>query len=432
MSYRPRIIDDQLRALLARCPAVLLDGARGIGKSTTGGEHAATVYDMEDPQTRQDLQERHLQMMSAERPIFIDEWLRYPQSMNLVKLAVDRDRSPGQFIMAGTPSTPRDTSVHTGGMRVVDLEMRPMSLAERGLCVPSVSLRGLLAGDRDAVGGSCEVTKSDYAREIVRSGFPALVFERHEPAVLEAYLEGYIARLPAVDMRYVEQRRRRFPIGPVRDWLTAYARETSRMSSYATMRDNAHIDEGDPPARQTAANYRRLMTELGVIDPLRAWQCPVQLNPKPVRRSMHHLVDPALAAHLLEVAALPRLLDMDHAASRQPDYAFGAQLFQSLVTQSVRTYARANNAKTRWLRTQRDGRGGEREIDIIVADPDSRAIAIEVKFGATVNADTVKHLKWLRNELGNLWIDGIVINTGTTAYRRNDGIAVIPAALLGP
>lgn len=431
MDYFPRIIDAQLQHLLERCPAVVIDGARGIGKTMTGSEHAATVYDMDDPETREDMAGNHRLMLSAPKPIFIDEWLRYPQSMNLVKMVVDKDRTPGQFIMASTPTTSRQRGIHSGALRVADLFMRPMSLAERRICAPTVSLGQLLDGGRDDTAGTSAVTKADYLKQVIRSGFPALHYETDDPVAADAYLEGYLSRLPAVDMKVAAGRRQRFPAGPVRQWLAAYAQETSRITSFATMRDNAHAGDGETPAEQTAAKYRDLIAELGVIEPLPPWKCLLPLTPPPIKKHMHHLVDPALAAHLLDVKSIPDLLTSD-ASGVGPAADIGSQLFQSLVTQSVRVYAEACGAKVRWLRTKKDGRGGEREIDLVVVRNDGRIVAIEVKFGQTIGSRAFRNLRWLRGQIGSHWIDGVVINAGRNAGRTEDGIAVVPAALLGP
>ena len=103
------------------------------------------------------------------------------------------------------------------------------------------------------------------------------------------------------------------------------------------------------------------------------------------------------------------------------------RLFESLVTLSLRVYAQAVEARLRHLRLH----GGGREVDLIVERNDQRIIAIEVKLGRTVNDDDVRHLHWLRGKMGEDMLDAVVIHTGPEAYRRKDGVAVVPAALLG-
>jgi hypothetical protein len=103
-------------------------------------------------------------------------------------------------------------------------------------------------------------------------------------------------------------------------------------------------------------------------------------------------------------------------------------LFESLVTQSVRVYAEATNAQIGHLRTKNT----EHEVDLIVEGDDRQVVAIEVKLAATVDDKDVRHLNWLHSAVGDRLADRIVITTGEFAYRRKDGVAVIPLALLGP
>jgi predicted AAA+ superfamily ATPase len=107
---------------------------------------------------------------------------------------------------------------------------------------------------------------------------------------------------------------------------------------------------------------------------------------------------------------------------------FLGALFESLVTQSVRVYAQATEAEVRHLRTAR----GEREVDLIVEDRGGELVAFEVKLSATVDDADVRHLRWLCDQVGDDLRSAAVINTGRRAYRRADGILVIPFALLGP
>jgi hypothetical protein len=103
-------------------------------------------------------------------------------------------------------------------------------------------------------------------------------------------------------------------------------------------------------------------------------------------------------------------------------------LFESLVTLSVRAYAQAAEARVRHLRTKE----GRQEVDLIVERRDQRIVAIETKLSGAVTDDDVRHLLWLREILGDDALDLVVVNTGPFAYRRPDGVAVVPAALLGP
>ena len=142
---------------------------------------------------------------------------------------------------------------------------------------------------------------------------------------------------------------------------------------------------------------------------------------------MHQLADPALAARLLGVDT-GALIDGAPAGPPIPrEGTLLGALFESLVTLSVRTYpAQCNEARVGHLRT----RGGEHEVDLIVERRDGRVVALEVKLSATVDDADTRHLAWLAQRLGPDLLDATVITTGHEAYRRADGIGVIPAGLL--
>lgn len=141
----------------------------------------------------------------------------------------------------------------------------------------------------------------------------------------------------------------------------------------------------------------------------------------------HHLVDPALAARLAGVGARGLLVGEGEMISPTTSTWLGA-LFESLAVQSVRVYADAFGAQVSHLRTK----NGDHEVDIIVETPEQKVIALEAKLSDTVSDDDVKHLRWLKSQIGPRLTDAVVLNTGPYAYRRPDGVAVVPLALLGP
>ena len=142
----------------------------------------------------------------------------------------------------------------------------------------------------------------------------------------------------------------------------------------------------------------------------------------------HQLVDPALAARLLGIGpdALLQGVDSDPVIPR--DGTLLGSLFESLVTLDVRVYAQAAEADVKHLRTA----SGEHEVDLIVERPGGHGVlAIEVKLASVIDDTDLNHLTWLKRRIGDDLLDAVVVTTGTTAYRRPDGIGVVPAALLG-
>jgi predicted AAA+ superfamily ATPase len=141
---------------------------------------------------------------------------------------------------------------------------------------------------------------------------------------------------------------------------------------------------------------------------------------------VHQLADPALAARLLGVDVDALLADAPAGPPIPRDGTLLGALFESLMTLSIRTYAQANEARVSHLRT----RGGEHEIDLILERGDGRIVAIEIKLTANVRDSDLRHIEWFQSNIGDDLLDAIVITTGTDAYRRADGIGIVPAALL--
>lgn len=422
-SYLPRTVDDELDELLPSLPAVALDGAKGVGKTLTARRRARTVHDLDAPGAVELFEADPRRLLDGEPPVLLDEWQRVPSSWDLVRRAVDDDPSPGRFLLAGS-AAPTGGGTHSGAGRIVRVRMRPLTLAERGIDVPTVSVSHLLGGDRPPLDGSTSVGLATYASEICRSGLPGL--RGLTGRALRAQLDGYLERIIDRDFADVGQPIR--TAGALRRWMTAYGAATATTAAYDVIRDAATPGEHDKPAKATVQAYRETLERLWILDPLPAW-LPTSSHLRRLGSApRHHLADPALAARLLGIDA-DALLDASAAGPLTPrDGTLLGQLFESLVTLDVRVHAQRAEARVGHLRTH----GGDHEVDLIVERGDHRVLAIEVKLAHTVRDDDLRHLRWLRDRLGNDLLDAIVITTGSDAYRRSDGIGVVPAALLGP
>lgn len=363
-------------------------------------------------------------LIGGDPPVLLDEWQRIPPSWDLVRRAVDDDGSPGRFLLTGSAATSAE-GTHSGAGRIVRLRMRPMTLSERGVAEPTVSLRDLLAGGRTSLRGSTAIALDRYAEEVCLSGFPGL---RSLPQrALRAQLDGYLDRIIDRDLEEEVGQPVR-TVGALRRWLTAYGAATATTAAYDVIRDAATPGERDKPAKTTALAYRDALERLWILDPLPAWLPTLSHLRRLGSAPRHHLADPALAARLLGVEP-GALLDVGtRGPFTQRDGTLLGQLFESLVALDVRVYAQGAHARVGHLRTH----GGEHEVDLIVERGDHRVVAIEVKLTHTVRDDDVRHLRWLRDQLGDDVLDAIVVTTGSDAYRRTDGIGVVPAALLGP
>ncbi|MEJ6550613.1 DUF4143 domain-containing protein [Corynebacterium sp. USCH3] len=426
VSYLPRVVDDELRMLLEGVPAIALQGPKGVGKTASAERFATSVLRLDRPGQLETLKADRGVIDSLDPPVLVDEWQLDPPIWDAVRRSVDDDRSPGRFLMTGS-ANPRDTRVHSGAGRIVNLRMRPLSFSERQLENPTVSLRGLLEGTQEVVGGRTAVTLVDYTREILASGFPGIRegADRFRMRELGGYLDLALSQeVPALGI--VHRRPQ-----SLRSWLQAYAAATSTTASFQSIADA--VSPTERPSKDTVLDYRDALSNLWLLDPVPAWS-PRGVGVKRLGSApKHQLADPALAARLLG-ATQRSLLGSTTDADRLPEFRkfrdgplLGA-LFEALVTLSVRVLAQALDLEVTHLRTQ----GGDREVDMILTSDEGDIIAVEVKLAEDVGSRDVRHLNWLHQQLSDRIIDKVIVTTGEFAYRRDDGVAVVPLALLGP
>lgn len=274
------------------------------------------------------------------------------------------------------------------------------------------------------MGGSTELGLVQYTEEIIGSGFPGI---RTLPGrARRVRVDGYISRIIDRDFGDELGQQVRRP-DTLRRWMMAYAAATSTVTSLEKIRDAATHSEATP-AKTTVLGYRDALVRLFILDPVDG-RAPTNNHLKRLTQSAkHHIADPALAAALLGMTT-EKLLKGEGGLDAIPrDATFLGALFESLVTLSVRVYAQAAEAQVRHLRT----RSGDREVDLIVEGRAGEIVALEVKLSATVDGDDVAHLRWLRDQMKGDLRAAVVVTTGPHAYRRPDGIYVVPLALLGP
>jgi predicted AAA+ superfamily ATPase len=208
-------------------------------------------------------------------------------------------------------------------------------------------------------------------------------------------------------------------------WLRGYAAAVATDSSYTEITDAATAGISDKPAAKTTLSYREALQNLWLIDELEPWSYGQNYFSRLKQTPKHYLADPSFAASLLQ-------LDEGMLVNRQSsrlDEKYGniaGRLFESLVFQSLRCYAGVNEAQVSYLRL----RNGDREVDFILQSG-HRILAVEAKMTAMVTDDHVRNLIWLKRHIGRDLLDAMIVYTGQVAYRRPDGVAVVPAALLG-
>ena len=423
MPYTPRILDSELDEILASLPALAIEGPKGVGKTETASRRAATINQLDDPARLALAESDPSLLLSAEKPILLDEWQRLPETWDLVRRAVDKGAAPESFLLTGSAS-PDGAGRHSGAGRIPTIRMRPLTLAERLDDPPSVSLAELLEGGRPSLRGETSIGLEDYVDEILASGLPGL--RGLSDRVLRLQLDSYIERI--VDRDFPELGHAVRNPGGLRRWMAAYAAATATTTSFEKIRAAATGDEGEQLSKDAARPYRAVLERLWLLDPVPAWQPTRRHLSRLTAASKHHLADPALAARLLGATRAALLENADLGPPLPRDGTLLGALFESLATLCIRVYAQRAEARTGHLRTF----SGNREIDLIVEAHDKRVIAIEVKLKRTIKDDDTRNLRWLMETIGDELLDAIIVSTGEAAYRRSDGIGVVPAALLGP
>jgi predicted AAA+ superfamily ATPase len=342
----------------------------------------------------------------------------------VVRRIVDEDQAQGHFILTGSASE-RGLNIHSGAARIVEIQMRPLSMEERQVSTPVIHLGDLLNSEPlTHFYEKSELTLEEYAHEIFISGFPGI--RHYSDRMVKAQLDGYIAAIIKKELlEYGISVRKPLVL---KSWMTAYAAATATTASYSTILKASTPGEDKKPSKDTTLVYRDILDSLYITDRVEPWLPTDNLFSALGKTPKHYLVDSALAARLLRLSETS-LLD----GTRRPmiganrDNSVLGRLFENMVASSLKVYAQKNDADLFHLRTP-DGR---HEVDFIIEN-ESVIIGIEVKLSHQVAKEDMRHLDWLGTKLApdKRYIK-MVINTGTHAYRRDDQTIVVPFALLG-
>lgn len=413
--YLPRYLDEELRELFTQLPAIAIDGAKGVGKTETAQRWVEHVLALDNPEVRQLIAADTVNQLTKYATTCIDEWQKYPPVWDAVRRLVDQ-QTPNRFLLTGSATPVSGVDTHSGAGRIASLRLRPLSLAERPSTSPSVFISRLFLGDAE-ISGETNFGLPDYAKAICETGMPQIF--RASPRARRILIDGYIQRI--IDHDIPEQGVLMRKPQNLRAWMSAYAAASSTTASYSAILDAASPGEPDKPAKSTTQNIRELLTQLRILDPVPGWTPTGTSLKRLTFGPKHQLFDPGIAAAL--TGTTPETLLSGNPGSME---TFG-QLFEALATLTVRAAGQAAEAKCYHLRT----RAGEHEIDLILERYDGKVIAFEVKLATTVSENDLKHLHWLGEQIGKRLVERIVITTGQFAFRRPDGIAIVPLALLG-
>ena len=416
MTYRRRVVDSELAERLKATGAVVIEGPRACGKTTTAREIAASEARLDvDDVARRLARLEPARVLVGDVPRLIDEWQLEPAVWNHVRRAVDDRGLPGQFILTGSAIPADDATRHTGAGRLTRLRMRPFSLFELGRSSGEVSLAGLLDGARPAAGRTV-IVLDDLAELICVGGWPVNLGRATELA-LRANAD-HLDEIRRLDIANGDDKRR----DPVRVGmlLRSLARNVATSAATATLASDT--GEGVSAIKEhTAAAYLRALERIMIVENQPAW--PTHLRSRSVlrRKPVRHLADPSLAVAAVRATPARLLRDLD----------FLGFLFESMVIRDLRVYAQAADAEVFHYREK-----AGLEVDAIVQGNDGRWAAFEVKLGEGRADEAANNLLRLAEKvdpdrMGKPAALGVIVSSGY-GYTREDGVSVIPIGALGP
>ena len=416
MTYHSRIVDRELSERLRGTGAVVVEGPRACGKTTTALHVAASEVRLDvDAEARRLAGLEPARLLLGAVPRLIDEWQLEPAIWNHVRRAVDDRRLPGQFILTGSAIPADDATRHTGAGRLTRLRMRPLSLFELGHSSGEVSLGGLLDGTRAEASRSV-IVLDDVAELICVGGWPVNLGSSTQTALRAN--RDHLDEIRRLDLANGDDRSR----DPVRVGmlLRSLARNVATPAATATLA--SETGEGVSAIKaHTAADYLTALERIMIVENQPAW--PTHLRSRSVLRNkpIRHLADPSLAVAAVRATPGRLLRDLD----------FLGLLFESMVVRDLRVYAQAADAEVFHYR-EKSGL----EVDAIVQANDGRWAAFEVKLGEGRADDGAENLLRLAERvdperMGEPAALGVIVSGGY-GYTREDGVSVIPVGALGP
>jgi uncharacterized protein len=411
LAYNPRLVDPLLDELLAQVAAVMITGPRACGKTTTASRRAATIVQLNaEAQAAAFEADPDAALRDLDEPVLLDEWQEVPGVFGAARRAVDTDPRPNRFYLTGSVRAEHDNEVWPGTGRFVRLAMYPMTVRERiGDAAKKPFVDMLADGDPLTVPPNSPDLRG-YVELSMGSGFPnAALMLSGRPRGM--WLQSYLEDLLTHDVEELEgSSSRRRDTERLRRYFEAYALNSAGVADHKTIFDAAGLN------KRTATEYEGLLTRLLVADPMPAWTS--NRLKRLVRLPKRYLVDSALITTALRLtpqgvlsdgALLGRVLDTFVVAQLRPE-----------------TVVAESEPRLFHLRTE----AGRHEVDVLVELGGQRVIAIEIKAAAAPTAGAARHLSWLREQLGDRFVAGVVLHTGPRLYELSDGILAAPISTL--
>lgn len=421
-AYKPRIADQMLAARLRRAGAILIEGPKWCGKTTTAEQQASSVLYMADPMRKQqNLQAAKInvkQLLDGDTPRLIDEWQIAPSLWDSIRFEVDHRSGHGHFILTGSsvpPST--DEIMHSGAGRFTKLKMRTMSLFESGDSTGMISLSDLFNSEKKNLSGKSNLDINRLAYLICRGGWPGTLDMSETDALAQAFdyydvvCDSDISRID--DVQRDPQR--------VRLLMRSYARHQGTMATIGTILEDLKANETSTLSDNTVYDYIKALKKIFVIEDLPAWN-PNLRSKTAIRTSdNHYFIDPSIATAALGAGPNDLLNDLE---------TMGL-LFETLAVRDLRVYADALAGK---VYHYRDKKG--LECDAVVHLRNGSYGLVEIKLGSDTSIDEgVKSLKTLASEIDTTRMKApsfmmVLTGIGDFGYQRDDGVYVVPVGCL--
>lgn len=427
MTYKVRIADKLLSEKLDAMGAVLIEGAKWCGKTTTAEQAAKSVLYLADTDTyRQNIELVELcprALLAGFPPLLIDEWQEAPKLWDAIRFEVDHRGMTGQFILTGSAAPAKekiDEIHHSGTGRFAWLKMRPMSLFESGESEGTVSLANLFDGNTDFAVRTPDYGLDDIAFMMCRGGWPGALGKKTAAAAQIVSMEYYQAVIHT-DISKVDGVAKNSE--RVKRLMRSYARHQGTQASLVTIADDISSNEAESLSANTISDYLSALRKIFVVEDAAAWN--PNLRSKTAIRSgeTRYFVDPSIAAAALEMGPDDLLADVN---------TMGL-LFETMAVRDLRCYAEALHGA---MYHYRDKSG--LECDAVMHLRGGRYGLIEVKLGGDTGIEAgAATLKTLASRLDTSKMKSpsflmVLTAVGQYAYTRKDGVLVVPIGCLRP
>ena len=419
--YKLRIADQLLLEQLEAAGAVLIQGPKWCGKTTTAAQAAKSVLYMDWPRELEKnlflAEENPEALLEGDVPRLIDEWQLAPQLWDAARFTVDRRGKPGQFIFTGS-AVPADKSKihHTGTGRFAWLTMRPMSLWESGESNGKVSLLRLFAGQRD-VAIAPDHSLSDLSFMVCRGGWPSSLNMKRTAALRQA--QNYVNAVCESDISRVDNTVRDATFA--RRLLRSYARHQGAQVPISTIYTDLASSKEGSMSEETISSYITALKKIFVVEDMPAWS-PNLRSKTAIRTSeTRYFVDPSVATAALGMG--PKDLENDL-------NTFGL-MFETMAVRDLRVYAEALDGD---VFHYRDKNG--LECDAVIHLHNGSYGLVEIKLGGSkLEEEGAKTLKELAKKIDTVRMKEpsflmVLTGLGSYAYQRKDGVMVVPIGCL--